>query len=361
VRRLLVITASLALIGAGLLVGARSAGALDLMVTTTVDGGAGSLRDAIDQVNGTAGPNSITLGIGEVYQLDVCPAGATEDANADGDLDIFDTEVTVHGNGSTIEQTCDGERVLHVVDADVDLLDLELTGGDTTTVGGGLFVFDGSGTSDVLVSGVTVAGNHADGNGGGINSGGGDTVIEIVNSTLTGNDANAGGGIFIGFPSVANLRFVTIADNSSVTGIGSNLNGGSGGTILATVVADPNGGDNCSGTPASEGYNYADGICPFAGGNPTDENDGGPALLGTLADNGGPTRTMLPAATSPLLDQVPSDPTACDLAPVDQRGVTRPQGPLCDIGAVEREVVEPGPTPEPGPAAPVTLQPTFTG
>ena len=57
---------------------------------------------------------------------------------------------------------------------------------------------------------------------------------------------------------MAHLAFVTIADNASTTGIGSNLNGGSGGTIAATVVSEPNGGDNCSCTPDSLGYNYAD-------------------------------------------------------------------------------------------------------
>jgi hypothetical protein len=57
-------------------------------------------------------------------------------------------------------------------------------------------------------------------------------------------------------------------------------------------------------------------------------------LLGPLSNNGGPTLTM------PLLDNSPAinaaDPTPELTSPVDQRGVTRPQGPAPDIGAYEK-------------------------
>jgi hypothetical protein len=76
-----------------------------------------------------------------------------------------------------------------------------------------------------------------------------------------------------------------------------------------------------------------------------------------LADNGGFGETLLPEPGSPVIDRMPTDD--CDLAPFegflkegdqhlegliddrpalmrkDQRGVGRPQGPACDIGAVE--------------------------
>src|SRR5690606_35293253 len=57
-------------------------------------------------------------------------------------------------------------------------------------------------------------------------------------------------------------------------------------------------------------------------------------LLGPLQDNGGFTRTHLPAPGSAAIDS--GDPEHCD--GVDQRGVPRPQGPRCDIGAVEVQV-----------------------
>ena len=55
--------------------------------------------------------------------------------------------------------------------------------------------------------------------------------------------------------------------------------------------------------------------------------------LGALANNGGPTQTLMPAEDSPLIDSA-----AASNVLVDQRGVSRPQGAAPDRGAVEREV-----------------------
>ncbi len=62
------------------------------------------------------------------------------------------------------------------------------------------------------------------------------------------------------------------------------------------------------------------------------------ARLGALADNGGPTQTHDLLADSPAIDA--GDPTGCkdadgQLLQTDQRGVDRPQGRACDLGAVE--------------------------
>lgn len=58
--------------------------------------------------------------------------------------------------------------------------------------------------------------------------------------------------------------------------------------------------------------------------------------LGALANNGGPTQTLMPAEDSPLIDSA-----AASNVLVDQRGVSRPQGAAPDRGAVEREVAAP--------------------
>jgi hypothetical protein len=86
----------------------------------------------------------------------------------------------------------------------------------------------------------------------------------------------------------------------------------------------------------SNGWNIvADGSC-FTG--TATDHVGVDALLGSLADNGGPTLTLLPGATSPAIDDIPvGTPFLCDTtSPTDQRGITRPQGAGCDIGSVER-------------------------
>jgi hypothetical protein len=58
--------------------------------------------------------------------------------------------------------------------------------------------------------------------------------------------------------------------------------------------------------------------------------------LGPLQDNGGPTETHALLFGSDALDM--GDNAICAAAPVnnvDQRGMARPQGPGCDIGAYE--------------------------
>jgi hypothetical protein len=70
--------------------------------------------------------------------------------------------------------------------------------------------------------------------------------------------------------------------------------------------------------------------------------------LGPLQDNGGATATQAIQASSPAHD--------AGGEAVDQRGVARPQGPACDIGAFELEAPAaapgddaPGPGADPGP------------
>jgi hypothetical protein len=55
--------------------------------------------------------------------------------------------------------------------------------------------------------------------------------------------------------------------------------------------------------------------------------------LAPLADNGGPTQTMRLQPGSAAIDQVPASGAGCPAT--DQRGVARPSGTACDIGAYE--------------------------
>lgn len=63
-------------------------------------------------------------------------------------------------------------------------------------------------------------------------------------------------------------------------------------------------------------------------------------LLGPLSNNGGLTLTMMPTPESPALDRA----VGSSCPPSDQRGIARPLGPACDIGAVEAPFTPPPPT-----------------
>ncbi len=192
----------------------------------------------------------------------------------------------------------------------------------------------------MTVTGCTARGNTQTG----IYSDG--TAI-ITNTTATGNN----NGIFIpgGTATIANCTV-----NSNGYGI---YNPGAGATIKNTiatnnVVGDVSGG--ASGTFVSGGYNFiGDGTTApgFVNGVNGDQvgTSANPinALLGPLADNGGPTQTMELLTGSPAIDAGNSS------LPTDQRGYGRPVdlatanatgGDGSDIGAYEvNETASSGP------------------
>ena len=112
-------------------------------------------------------------------------------------------------------------------------------------------------------------------------------------------------------------------------------------TAVAENVASSIAND-CAGDPLdSRDYNYIQTADCSPNGTTTHNVTGGDPLLGPLQGNGGPTFTRALWAGSPAIDQIP--PGLCrnqyGAAPVpDQRGVSRPAGPLCDIGAYEGAV-----------------------
>jgi hypothetical protein len=125
------------------------------------------------------------------------------------------------------------------------------------------------------------------------------------------------------------LRNVTFAGKSA--GV-QNLPTSGPETLVNTIL--DNRGPNCTrnaGAAAitSEGGDLDSGrTCAFAAtGDRSARNPG----LARLADNGGPTLTQALRAGSPARDRAVAG--ACPSH--DQRGVHRPRGPGCDIGAFE--------------------------
>jgi hypothetical protein len=220
--------------------------------------------------------------------------------------------------------------------------------------GGGIFNYD---FGTVTVDHSTFAGNSAAGGGaignwrgmmtvtnstfsrnsasnGGAISNDPESTLTVSNSTFSGNSANSsGGGIFNYVFGTATVSNSTLSGNSAAAG-GGTYNAGGMLTLKNTIVANSPSGGNCYGPITDGGGNlsYPDITCPGINADP---------LLGPLQDNGGPTETMALGEGSAALDA--ADDAICAAPPVnnlDQRGVTRPQGTQCDIGAVE-QVQEP--------------------
>jgi hypothetical protein len=121
-------------------------------------------------------------------------------------------------------------------------------------------------------------------------------------------------------------------------------------TLLNTILSHAQSKTNVSGPITDGGHN----ICSDSSANfisPTSRENTDP-LLAPLTDNGGPTGTMALLPGSPAIDA--GDDSLCPAA--DQRGVPRPIGVHCDIGAYESV---PAPALIRGPSGNVRVQ--FTG
>ena len=243
-------------------------------------------------------------------------------------------DLTIDGDGHTIDAGGLGRILVTSGTGDVTLRQLDLTGGYAVT-GGGIYA-DYTGTLTVVDStlhgNTSTASMYQDG-GGAIFSGG---DLTITNSTLTGNTA--------AFEAAAIWAGHVEFHHSTVVGNTAPMS-----AVTAYVVADHTvfsnpGTANClTASNESHGYNFTnDGSCIWTPTTGDIVTLGLDPQLGPLGDNGGPTRTMMPLATSPLLDAVPS--AACSATvTTDQRGVARPQpvGGNCDIGAVEHDGTDP--------------------
>ncbi len=149
----------------------------------------------------------------------------------------------------------------------------------------------------------TVSDNEAVDSGGGISN---SRELTLTNSTVSGNTADDYGGGIGNNVGTASLKNTIVANN--------------------TAAID----NDCTGMINSNGYNLdSDGTCNLTG--PGDLPNTNPNL-GPLADNGGSTQNHALLAGSPAIDAGSPD---CPPPATDQRGVVRPQGVACDIGAFE--------------------------
>jgi hypothetical protein len=180
----------------------------------------------------------------------------------------------------------------------------------------------------VTATNVTFAKNNA-GIGGGISN---LDLVALTNCTFKRNRAKQDGGALVNRPDLggeAHLVNCTLADNTALRGgaIGRYPQVGDvNATMHNTIVV---GRRSCSSSVNSLGHNLdSETTCGLSAAG--DQSAVNP-LLEPLDDYGGPTQTLALPPGSAAVDA--GDPAGCPAA--DQRGVPRPQGSACDIGAFE--------------------------
>ena len=236
--------------------------------------------------------------------------------------DVSLTGSTVSGN-TTTDSEGDGGGVYSRAGI-LSFTNSTVSGNVSEGSGGGIGAYFGN----VALTNSTVSGNSASDSGGGIESFA--SPVLLVNSTVTANLASGvGGGISIRNASSQRLTL----HNSIIAGNGGNrtapdLSAASNAVIDLTVE------NSLIGNTAGSGVNSATGT-----GNILNQS----ALLGPLADNGGPTQTHALLPGSPAID-AGNDALAVDAdgpLTTDQRGVSRlfdargMPGTGIDIGAFE--------------------------
>jgi CSLREA domain-containing protein len=193
--------------------------------------------------------------------------------------------------------------------------------------------------SVTTITETVISGNTASGGGGIINAAG---LVTVTNTTISGNTvSNSGGGIQTGNGTTV-MNNLTIARNTA-SNRGGGFIGNTGFTIANSIIAgntiagkEADCASDFIGPPAgvSLGYNLIQDAtgCMFTGNTATNITGVDP-MLAPLAGN---VMALLPG--SPAIDAGnPSAPGSggSSCAIIDQRGIFRPQGTRCDIGAFE--------------------------
>jgi sugar lactone lactonase YvrE len=215
----------------------------------------------------------------------------------------------------------------------LSISDSQIVSNQASNAGGGIYAAGTGNPSTVtrdLINSNSVLNSSGSG-GGALALGAGDWTDD----TIAGNqivDANSnpqgyGGGLWAG---LSYLHSDTIVGNTGAAGGGLlSYSAGVAGTIIAG-----NHGANCGGAVGDGGDNLEDdagGVCGFR--PPLGDRIGVDPMLGPLADNGGPTKTMAISGSSPAYG------ASQECTGTDQRGVSRLQrgATTCDIGAYQVE------------------------
>lgn len=310
-----------------------------------------------------------------------------------------DNDATISGSTFTNNESLyDGGAIYGENVYNVTIVDCTITGNSAGDDGGGLSLFP-TDPAVLSITNTTIDSNDAGNNGGGLNvEAGGAVTVNITNSTVSNNTAEASAGILFNDPDItATINNSTISANAALYGGGGiYINSGSSLTINQSTISANSSADtspetggggialgdntsvvtlsgsivsgNSSGVAGAADFGLYSTLPSYTGSvsafnsiigevdsritvNGTNNVSSTNPMLGALANNGGPTKTMALLTGSPAIDAGPNPVAEFTGNQFDQRGpgYARIVGGLADIGAFELQ-----PSSEP-------VAPSFTG
>lgn len=295
-----------------------SGGATVVVTNTNVSG-----NTARNHGGGISGEGPVVLTNSTVSNNQVVAPGGlmAQDSSFAGGFMLDDDPTSTMGGGV-------------YADGALTLTDTTISG-NSADIGGGI-MDNAPYTESSSITGSTISGNTATESGGGIDTLG---VLTIDNSTISDNStAGDGGGIFFRNTALGSLAISnsTMAGNSAAASGGGGIYANGSFDVKSTIIGNSASGSDCAyyyPMPNAVGNLDTDGSCGsgFATVTPMELS------LAPLTVNApGTTATQALFSNSLAIDTAVDCTDFDGIAVVtDQRGVSRPQGPSCDIGAYE--------------------------
>ena len=337
---------------------------------------------------------------GELEIIDSTFENNTASTNGGAVYIYNDNDATISGSTFTNnESLADGGAIFGEIHYNVTIVDCTITGNSAADDGGGLAFYAKKPDNVLSITDTTIDANDAGDLGGGLKIDAQDPlIVSITNSTVSNNtaqtdagilfdeggitatinnstiSANAAlygsGGVYIGSGSSLTVNQSTISANSSAGSYTGTDGGGiqlgdntSVVTLSGSIVSGNSSGvagaadfglysslasDTASITATNSLIGEVDSRITVNGTNNVSSTN---PMLGALANNGGPTKTMALLTGSPAIDAGPNPVATFTGNEFDQRGAgyARVVGGLVDIGAFELQ-----PSSEP-------IAPSFTG
>lgn len=277
-------------------------------VTTGIDSGAGSLRQAIANANND---NQVDI-------IEIDPS--VKEIKISGTIDITG-DVVINGQGTTVRGT-GGARLFSVTAGTIKFDRVTFIDAYSESENGGAFYIDST-RSKVAFVNCTFFNNYSGGSGGAVYLyGNGSDATTFVNCTLVNNEAAVGGGGVAVFGGTIQFTASIVTGNKAPNY--ADVYTGSTGIILNSGWYNVIGQTNADVSFLSQFKN-------FLSVSSTDIFKT-PYQLTTV--DGVQVLPLLSATSNAALDLIPSANTA-NLPTVDERGASRPQMIAIDAGAFE--------------------------